>query len=341
MADRILEKVTDPADWDATVILSNDNWLTILTDDEIIDLKRMASSVRPLLKNDPNNLLTLSQDDFDLGCFAQRLAEIFEQLRSGLGLALIRGLPIGQSDPLDVASIYWGIGLHLGDATPNNPEGDMLGHITDLGKTQSDPNSRGYQTREAMDYHCDQCDIVGLICIRPAKSGGESRVASSIKMYNELVDHHPEYARALTEPFYWTKHGEYSQGEAPYYKSPVFNFFDDQLCTSFGPKHILKGHDLPEAPALTELQLNAIGVAEEIADQNRYDMVLEPGDMQFLNNYVALHTRSAYQDHEDPAAKRLLWRLWLMNPDLRPRTGYSKQWLKGVGLGRDQRQIRL
>ncbi|NKB51316.1 MAG: hypothetical protein GKR97_03660 [Rhizobiaceae bacterium] len=336
-----LVKTVDPADWNGDEIRSGSGWLNILTGHEVDDLKKMASSIRPLLHDDPNRLLTLPKQKFDLGSFAPRLDNVFNELKSGQGLALIRGLPVEQMEPLDIASIYWGIGLHLGDATPNNPEGDMLGHITDLGKTQSDPNSRGYQTREAMDYHCDQCDIVGLICIRAAKSGGESRIASSVAMYNALVEHHPDYAQALTEPFFWTKHGEYSEGELPYYNSPVFNFFDGQLCTSFGPKHIVKGHDLPQAPALTDLQLEAIRVAEEIADQNRYDMVLEPGDMQFLNNYVALHTRSAYQDHEEPDKKRLLWRLWLMNTNLRHRTGYSKQWLNGVGLGKGNYQIRL
>ena len=341
MENAPLTKVTDKADWKGDEIKSGADWLTILTGREIDDLKKMASSVQPLLHDNPNELLTLPKEKFELGCFAPRLEKVFDQLKNGQGLALIRGLPVTELKPADIASIYWGIGLHLGDATPNNPEGDMFGHITDLGKSQANPNSRGYQTREAMDYHCDQCDIVALMCIRTAKSGGESRVASSVAMYNTLVEQYPNYAQTLTEPFYWTKHGEYSNGELPYYKSPIFNFCDGQLSTSFGPKHILKGHDLPGAPALTDHQLEAIRVAEEIADQTKLSMALEPGDMQFLNNYVALHTRSAYKDHDDPARKRLLWRLWLMNPDLRARTDYSRQWLNGVGLGGDNNQIRL
>ncbi len=81
--------------------------------------------------------------------------------------------------------------------------------------------------------------------------------------------------------------------------------------------------------------------AEDIAHEQRYEMVLEAGDMQFANNYVTLHTRSAYEDHTDPAHKRLLWRLWLMNPDLRHRTGYSMQWQGGVSLGAGRQQIRV
>ncbi|MEP0944178.1 MAG: TauD/TfdA family dioxygenase [Rhizobiaceae bacterium] len=329
----ILAPVTDKADWCGEDIASGDGWTYRLTAEETADLRAMAQTIRPRLAADPNALLKLQKADFDLGGFAPRLATIYAGLKSGHGLALIKGLPIEEMELIDVATIYWGIGRHLGVATPNNPEGDMLGHITDLGKTQSDPNSRGYQTREAMDYHCDQCDIVGLICIRAARQGGVSKVSSSVAMYNAMLNRHPDYAGALTDALYWTKHGEYGAGELPYYTSPVFNFFDGQLCTSFGPKHIEKGHALPETPAMTELQANALRVAEEIAHEQRCEMVLEPGDMQFVNNYVTLHTRSDYVDFDDPARKRLLWRLWLMNDDLRPRTAYAEQWSKGVNVG--------
>ncbi len=341
MSELRLEQVTDKADWVGSDLDTRSNWLFELTVDEIDGLRRMAGVVRPGLNGDANALLKMGQDRFDLGPFAAKLADVYAEIRDGLGLALVRGLPIGDMDPLDAAIIYWGVGRHLGEATPNNPEGDMFGHITDLGKTQKDANSRGYQTRELMDYHCDQCDIVGLLCIRTAKSGGRSMVSSSVAMYNELLRRHPALAAALTEPLCWTKHGEFAQGDRPYYESPVFNFFDGRISTSFGPKHIVKGHDLPETPPLTAVQRDAIRTAEEIAHEQRYEMELQKGDMQFVNNYVSLHTRSEYEDYDDPARKRLLWRLWLMNPDLRHRTAYSMQWQGGVKLGAGHTQIRL
>lgn len=340
-SSNVLQPVKDSAVWRGADISSGEGWQHFLESAEIDDLKKMAIEVRPSLGNDPNRLLSQPKDRFDLGVFAPRLKQIYAGIKEGSGIALIKGLPIDELELIDVATIYWGIGLHLGQATPNNPDGDMFGHITDLGKTQKDPNSRGYQTREAMDYHCDQCDIVGLLCIRPAKSGGVSKVASSINMYNELLRTHPKHAQVLTQPLYWSKLGEYADGDKPYYKSPVFNFLDGKICVSFGPKHIEKGHDLPDASPLTELQRDAIRIAEDIANQYRYDMELESGDMQFLNNYVALHTRSAYVDHDNPKLKRLLWRLWLMNPDLRPRTDYTKNFQNGVRLGKQNNQIRL
>ena len=46
-----------------------------------------------------------------------------------------------------------------------------------------------------------------------------------------------------------------------------------------------------------------------------YAMYLRPGDMQMLNNHVTLHSRTAFEDHDDPALKRCMYRLWLAPPD--------------------------
>lgn len=312
-----------------------------LDQNEISSLLAMANAVVPQLKDNPDNLLKLDRAAFNPGQFSPAINRLYTELKEGSGVALIKGLPVHDLTPLVVATIYWGVGRHLGEAMPNNPDGDMIGHVTDLGKTQADANSRGYQTREAMDYHCDQADLVGLLCVRTAKSGGISKVASSVSMYNTLLRDFPEYAKALAEPLCWSKHGEHAPDDKPYYQSPVFNFLNDKLCTSFGPKHIEKGHKLPGTRPLTDLQRAAIQQAEDIAERQRYEMTLEVGDMQFLNNYVTLHTRSAYTDFDEPLQKRLLWRLWLMNPDLRSRTGYSTQWQKGVQLGQGNARIVL
>ena len=337
----MLAPVTDPADWATRDLSSGAGWRYHLSADEITALRSMAADVRPALQGDANTLLGMDKTTFDLGAFKPTLGTVFAGLRDGLGIALIKGLPLTDMDALEAAIIYWAIGTHLGNATPNNPEGDMFGHITDLGKTQADANSRGYQTRELMDYHCDQCDLVGLLCLRTARSGGTSMLASSVSMFNALVQEHPDYAAALTEPLCWSKMGEFPKGELPYYESPVFNFAKGRLSTSFGPKHIEKGHALEATPDLSALQRAAIRQAEEIAHDQRFEMELERGDMQFANNYVTLHTRSEYEDFDDPAQKRLLWRLWLMNPDLRHRTAYSTQFQGGIKLGAGHQQIRI
>ncbi|MAI44317.1 MAG: hypothetical protein CBC34_000165 [Hyphomicrobiaceae bacterium TMED74] len=98
----------------------------------------------------------------------------------------------------------------------------MLGHVTDLGLDYSKLNVRGYQTSERLPYHTDYSDVVGLLCIRAAKSGGLSSIASSVSIYNELVDKHPDLARALSCPIPRTRWGEVPSGQKPWAMIPIF-----------------------------------------------------------------------------------------------------------------------
>lgn len=326
------QPVIDPANWKASDLKADPRWIYTIDQHDLDQLLSVARPIRNSIGDDPNGLLSLPASAFDFGPFLAKIKAIRHELKDGFGAVLIRGLPLDEMDLLDAATIYWGIGRHLGMACSNNPEGEMLGHVTDKGKTQKDPNSRGYQTREEMVFHCDQSSVVGLLCVRTAKSGGVSKISSSVALYNEMLRRAPESVEVLSRPFCWTKHGEMNKGERGFYESPVFNFLDDKLCTSFGATHIRKGHALPEAPDMTEDQKRAVELASAIAEEQHYAMEMQRGDMQFLNNSVILHTRTEYQDWPDPGQKRLLWRLWLIASDIRPFTPYLKQWVEGVKL---------
>ena len=166
--------------------------------------------------------------------------------------------------------------------------------------------------------------------MQTAKHGGESKVVSSISVYNELIRRRPDLLGTLCGDYCWSMMGEVDKDESPYYTSPIFNFLDGYLCTSFGPDHIRKGHNLPETPDMTPRQSESIRVVEEICEDLHYAMELETGDMQFLNNMVALHTRNGFVDWPEPDRKRLLWRLWLTVPDIRPLTPFMEHWRTGL-----------
>lgn len=301
----------------------------------------MARSIRRTIGDDPNGLLTLSQGAFDFGSFTDKISAIRHELKDGFGAVLIRGLPVDQIDLLDAAIVYWGIGRHLGTACSNNPQGELLGHVTDLGKTQKDPNTRGYQTSEELPFHSDTSSIVGLLCVRTSKSGGLSKISSSVALYNEMLKRSPESVTVLSESFCWTKYGEVDEGERRYYEAPVFNFINGLLCTSFGPTHIAKGHELPEVQPLTEPQRKALALAKSIAEEQHYAMELRPGDIQLLNNSTVVHSRTSYVDWPELHKRRLLLRLWLVAPEIRPLTPYIKQWQTGVKLASTKENINL
>src|SRR5262249_8399002 len=83
-------------------------------------------------------------------------------------------------------------GAPLGRARSQNARGHLLGHVCDLGLSGADPNVRIYQTRERQSFHTDSCDVVGLLCIREAKRGGDSLLVSALSIYNELLRIRPD-----------------------------------------------------------------------------------------------------------------------------------------------------
>ena len=340
-AAEIGRPVVDPADWTGAQLNARTDWRFEATPAETAHLIDMARAAAARLDGDPNRLLGTSRSDFDLGPFAARLGAMLECLRDGPGIALYRGLPMDDLSLLEAAAAYWAIGLHMGAIRSNNPEGDMIGHVLDAGREYGHPRHRGYQTAATMDYHCDQTDAVALLCIHTAKSGGLSKITSSVRLYNEVLRRRPDLLDALTRPFCWTKHGEMNPGEVPYFESPVFNFHDGRLSTAFGPQHIQKGHALAEAPDMTAQQREAIDFVQALAEQHHAAMDFRRGDIQILNNYTAIHTRTEFEDWPEPERKRVLWRLWLSIPDFRPPTPYSVQWSRGVSPDGTRQQIRL
>ncbi len=333
--------VIDPADWTGDVLLARSDWRYMAADAEINWLVDRARVIAARLGDDSNRLLDLKRGEIDLGPFANTIAAMLEQVRDGPGIVLYRGLPMDDLSLMEAAVIYWAMGLEMGKAQSNNPDGDMIGHVLDTGRDYNDPRHRGYQTNVTMDYHCDQTDAVALLCINTAKTGGLSKVVSSVRLHNEILALRPDLMDVLTRPYCWTKHAEKDIGEQPYYESPVFNFLEGKLCVAYGPAHIIKGHALPEAPDMSERQREAIGLMADLAEQHHAAMALERGDIQICNNYTALHTRTGFRDWSDPARRRVLWRLWLRIQGFRPATPYSAQWADGVNLSSTRSQIRL
>lgn len=320
----------DPAVWTGAEMAERTDWIHELTADEVAALGEMAAGVRRDIGDDPNGLLRMDRSALDLGVFTEPMAGIFHDMKDGHGFKLVRGLPVGDWDDLDLAIAYWAIGLQIGTPITNNPEGDMIGHVIDLGKDYENPQHRGYQTSAHMLFHSDQCDVVTLLCLRISKAGGASKIVSSLAVHNEMVRRHPDLAAELARDFYWTKHGEVPDGVSPWYLLPVFSYIDGYLSVVGGRNHIMKGHALPGAPALTPAQLEALQVMADINEELHLSMTFRPGDIQLLNNHVVTHSRTAFEDWPEPERRRKLWRLWLRNPDLRPRAANFDQRVAGI-----------
>jgi hypothetical protein len=89
---------------------------------------------------------------------------------------------------------------------------------------------------------------------------------------------------------------------------------------------IERAYALPEIADMTALQREALDFVEAVAAEPEMHVRFrqEPGDILLLNNWVTYHRRSAFVDHEDPALKRHILRIWLSTPNSRPLAPWFK-----------------
>ena len=307
------EEVITRAAWLGREMRSTDEWVYRLSEDEIAELDAALRHLQASARQIPD----IGKEHFPLERFGRTLRLLQTEIENGLGIMLVRGLPRDRYSSEEMGLIYWGIGAHMGRAVAQNAQGEVLGHVRDMGRDQyKDMHARGYQTASRLPFHNDSCDIVGLCCLETAKNGGLSSVASSVSVHNTLVRTRPDLAEVLGQPFYADRRGEESPGQKPYYVTPAFIRHRGRMFNRYNRTFINSGQRFNEVPRLTPLQVEALDAVDTLCNdpEIRLDMKLERGDMQFVNNYVVLHSRTAYEDHEDPARKRHLLRLWLRTP---------------------------
>lgn len=309
------QPVVDPAGWRAEALRASGEHLFHLTAG---DRQELDAAIREVeARNIP--IMSIAAGDFRLPSLGGRLAGIRDEILDGRGCVQMRGFEPQRYTPLQRAIAFWGVSMHLGERVASqNAKGHVLGHITDIGETVNNPNQRGPYSNDRIPYHVDCCDIVGLMCVNPAKSGGESGIASSVTIHNELQRRRPDLLPVLAEPYYRDRRGEVPAGMEPWYKIPIFNYDEGYLTTNIEPTYIGSAHRHPGVPAMTPLQREAFDYVQKLAVELRLDIDFHRGDMQFLNNHVIMHTRQAYQDFPERERRRHLLRIWIVAKGCRP-----------------------
>ena len=233
----------------------------------------------------------------------------------GRGFVLLRGMPVEDRPIAESATAYWGIGTYFGRARSQNAKGHLLGHVYDLGQglSATNPHIRSYATAERQNFHIDRCDLVALLCLRRAKSGGQSTMVSSMTLHNVMAERRPDLLERLYRPFPVDRRGEVPEGKGPFYEAPVFNEHAGRVSVLYSRLHIGSAQRFPEARRLTPEDVEALDMLQELArdPELRLDMDFMPGDMQILHNHTILHARTGYEDWPEPERKRHLLRLWL------------------------------
>ncbi|MGE0650351.1 MAG: TauD/TfdA family dioxygenase [Alphaproteobacteria bacterium] len=321
-----LQPVVDPAGWTPAEFRPVEPWVFRLDGAAIADV--LAATGR--VEQAGTALVDIKREDFDLPVAEAALARILDELVHGCGFVQVRGMPVNQMTRCQAAIAFLGMSTHLGGRLSQNAAGHVLGHVKDLGFDYDDPRARGYQTAAALGFHTDPCDFVALMCLRTAQSGGESRIVSSVHLYNEMLRRRPDLVAELTEDLYWTRHGEIAPGEEPYYRMPVFSFVDGYFSGRGISTHIMKAQRLPGVPAFTAKQKEAIDMFRALTQELAVDVPFEQGDFQILSNHVMLHSRRPFVDRDSFEEKRHLLRLWIDHPGSRPVPDLVRENFRGI-----------
>jgi hypothetical protein len=309
-------EVSGPSAWYGPEIAKRSDWIRTFGTAE---LEEIEAAVLGWERQDVSPGM-LCPDAFPLPTLGPRLRRIMAEVQDGRGFMLLRGLPVGEWGPKRAALAFLGLGLHVGALRAQNAGGHLLGHVRDQGLSSRDPTVRIYQTRERQNYHTDSCDVVGLLCLHPAKSGGLSSLVSSVTIFNEMRRRRPDLARILFDPIETDRRGEVPHGQKPYFRIPVFNWHAGLLTTIYHRPYIDSARRFPEVPPLTPMQTEALDMFDALANDPalHFFMEFQAGDIQLVNNHSLLHDRTAFEDWPEPSRRRHLLRLWLAPIPSRP-----------------------
>ncbi|MGI5290762.1 TauD/TfdA family dioxygenase [Nonomuraea polychroma] len=296
-------QVLGPGEWLGAEIRDSDAWRVRLDEGH---RREVLQAVRAVEAGET------PPDDFPSPTLGPVLRRVREELANGRGFVLVQGVPTGAMTERQCELAALGLAGHVGGIVPQGPDRAPLMHVRDTGADPAQARTKSYQHSGRLGYHSDPTDVVALLCVRPAKSGGLSAIVSSVAVHNELVRTRPDLAALLYEP--WWHDRRTGDGPDSFYTKPICVPRDgDGVSFSYGPDYLRSAQRGAHVPPFTPAQEEAMDLLDRLTNDARFalTMDLREGDMQFLNNHVVLHGRTAYEDHPEPERRRHLLRLWL------------------------------
>jgi hypothetical protein len=301
--------------WYGRDLAARRDWIREFSVEEIRELREAVAAARGVAPQE------LHPRNFPLPRLGPVLRDLLRELLEGRGFVLLRGLPVERMTREEQAIAYLGLGSWLGAFRSQNAKGHLLGHVKDLGLDIRDPRVRYYQTNRKLEYHTDSVDIVGLLCLKTAKAGGESYLASSMTVFNEVRARRPDLVPALFEPYPTDRRGEVPEGMQPWFDIPIYHWHAGKLSCIYVRQYIESAQRLfPEARRLTAEQREVMDLIDTLCNDPliHLSMDFRPGDIQLLHNHQILHSRGDFENWPEAERHRHLLRLWMAPPEARP-----------------------
>jgi hypothetical protein len=301
--------ITEPAAWDSTSVGGKAGITHTLTRVELSALARILERRR----GSPTEQLTRA--DFAVPELEAFVSKVRNQIMHGSGVVIISGVTRELFAVEDFERLFWGIGVQLGSPAVQNAQGHRIGHV----RNEADnPRNRGYMSDRELGFHSDAFEIVGLMCLANARSGGLSRIVSTLTVHNELMKRDPHVLDALYRGYpYATAERAATDEPVTSYSVPVFSLVNDRVSSMCVDTYMLAAAKAQGVALPADLEE---GLERFFETCSRSDLVLEfllePGEMLFFNNFTTVHARTKFED--GPNERRHLLRLWLNVPDGRP-----------------------
>jgi hypothetical protein len=305
--------VASSAAWRVDDLERDRSWEFQLDDAARAHLARMIRAAY-----DPDRpLLDYAREDFDLGPAAYTIAAAMQEALHGRGIAMLHGLPRDGLAEEEFKLLNWAIGLHHGVPRPQGKATQYISAVRNIGTDYRSAGGRGFSSNAKLDFHADGADIVTLGCYNKAKAGGQSMVSSSVTAREILMAERPDLAEVAHQDFYFSRQQEETADETPAYGQPLFDLCEGRVFGKWNRNRVQSAQNIEGVPELTDSQRETMDMMDAILQRPdvMYTMWLEPGDLQIVNNHLLLHSRTDFEDFDEPEKKRLLCRLWLAPPD--------------------------
>ncbi|MBT5434304.1 MAG: TauD/TfdA family dioxygenase [Rhodospirillaceae bacterium] len=258
--------------------------------------------------------------DVALPELAQTMAAIDAEVAEGCGLVVLRGMPVGELSD-DETAVGWHLATaQLGRLRSQSGWGDLMGRVeyVDDGR-----DWRGYTKSKELNYHTDHADTVALLCVRQSAAGGLSRIVSQAAVHAIIARENPAALTLLQRGFPYAWYDEVP----PEATRPASDFDVPVLVEHAGRVQgvYIQSFMLEAAEAtgreLTGGEIRAIELVRQVANRPgvALEFAMQPGEALIFDNLSMLHARTAFELPDDPANRRLLYRLWYGSHPPRPR----------------------
>ncbi len=327
----LVAPVNGPCAWIGQDIANSQRWIRDLQSEHIEEIEAALA----IVENRGIDWNEITAANFPLPGLTDLIGDIRTELEDGCGLVKLRGLPVWSYSEDQLRILYYGLGSNIGTPVFQNRHGELMRFIRDEGgdvgkqygqiegaqMADGKPFLSSYArtlTNAALRFHTDRTDVVALLCVNQAANGGVSTICSSVAVMNEMLRRRSDLAHLLFEPYYRSRHGEEAELADDVYALPVFGLRDGRFTSHFSLTYIEAAQTVDGVPKLTDAQKEAIDLLLAIAKELAFEMIMEPGDIQFLNSHVTYHGRTPFEDDEGAGRQRLLMRLWIAMPNSRP-----------------------